>query len=775
MVYGVEPCQFQSFDVRSRTIASFYHRRTELDMEQINQRSVVNDGYIVCPQQVVDANPRQQSADETSEHEAEIDSLLDGPRIMEFSDPYWDSRPVHQPGLAPTPSSSIARRPVPRPSASIARRQFPTPTPSIARRQVPTPTPSIARRPVPKPPTSIARRSVPTPPSSSGGLHGDTLRSSLEEDRDPPWTMHHLRTYDFQNSMTAYAGGQFADVEASHANDGSKQFKKDMDYDIAAGYILLSLFSTILSGIFFIIAIRAPRYGKSIGTDGSLTISKAAFLTSFCAKMIELSFVTILVAFIGQCLARRAFDKAGKTGVTIADMHMRLLPSQPGMVLTQPQSVRYAASTWLGVLTIIATIAALLYTSASTALVQPQLKFSQWEARTVQGLVATSFANTGYVQQKCKTPIVAASGLDDEVDSQLTCLQIDHASHAYHNYQHWLSTWADFATAGNGSAYLASRPKGYAMFNDNTTVIGPWIEKKNITMHQPEGWIINNVTMAFPHPGVVQAAQDPANGIMQPNELNGLGIYSIRASVPSPFINITCAMGIDEASLAPFLYRNPNNGVLYNNSTLQPHQPADPYLDGTPFDAIFEWGPDYGEYNWPPIFPMLPSEYNTLANDTTNLPFGRKSIYVLGKGGVTVTTNYALCELRVGQTPDCSTQYNASSNSATLEAICSDRKDGMRYVDSTPDATSGNDSYNSDWPKIASMWVASINMASGVIGGNSSTARLWSELIFSDPLKDWKTGELLPNINLPSPAEALAVMSGCTLLQSALDAPFVEY
>lgn len=38
--------------------------------------------------------------------------------------------------------------------------------------------------------------------------------------------------------------------------------------------------------------------------------------------------------------------------------------------------------------------------------------------------------------------------------------------------------------------------------------------------------------------------------------------------------------------------------------------------------------------------------------------------------GTPTETNYGLCELRVGQTPNCSTQYNASSNVGTLEAIC---------------------------------------------------------------------------------------------------------
>ncbi|KAK5169891.1 uncharacterized protein LTR77_005869 [Saxophila tyrrhenica] len=282
--------------------------------------------------------------------------------------------------------------------------------------------------------------------------------------------------------------------------------------------------------------------------------------------------------------------------------------------------------------------------------------------------------------------------------------------------------------------------------------------------------------MAYPHPGVVQAAQDPSNGIMQPNELSGIDIYSIRASVPSPFINVLCATGINESSLAPLVYAKWANASLPVNMRTLPNQvdTPDPYLGGTEFDSLFEGGPDYGLSKWPPVFPKLPAEYNTIANDTTGCDYGRNAVYVLGKGGDLVTNNFALCELRVGQTPACSTQYNASSNVATLEVICEDPNDQMSFLSSSPIAVSGNASYSNEWPKIASMWIRSINMDSGAVEPNSSNARLWPELLFAEPQYDW-TGELVLDKNLPSPAEALAVMSGCTLLQSAQDAPFVEF
>lgn len=85
--------------------------------------------------------------------------------------------------------------------------------------------------------------------------------------------------------------------------------------------ILLAVYSTVLSAIFLVIALVEPRYGKKIGTNGHMTISTASLLSAAFAKTVELSFVTVFVAFLGQVLSRRAFlAKARGGGISIAEM-----------------------------------------------------------------------------------------------------------------------------------------------------------------------------------------------------------------------------------------------------------------------------------------------------------------------------------------------------------------------------------------------------------------------------------------------------------------------
>lgn len=131
--------------------------------------------------------------------------------------------------------------------------------------------------------------------------------------------------------------------------------------------MILAMYSTIFSSIWLIIAIFKPRYGRNIKSTGSLTPSTASLLCAFFAKTIELSFVTVFVAFIGQILSRRALMKNSR-GITIAEMSVRSWIMQPGSMITHWDSVRYAGWTFLGSTALTATIIAMLYTTASDAL-----------------------------------------------------------------------------------------------------------------------------------------------------------------------------------------------------------------------------------------------------------------------------------------------------------------------------------------------------------------------------------------------------------------------
>jgi hypothetical protein len=130
---------------------------------------------------------------------------------------------------------------------------------------------------------------------------------------------------------------------------------------------MLAIFSTVFSCIYLVIGLRAPRWGKSIRTDGRLTPSGANILTQLFAKLIEMSFVAVFVAFLGQVISRRAISRDSR-GITLAELGMRNWIMQPGSLITHYETVRFAALTFLGVIALTVTILATLYSTAASAL-----------------------------------------------------------------------------------------------------------------------------------------------------------------------------------------------------------------------------------------------------------------------------------------------------------------------------------------------------------------------------------------------------------------------
>lgn len=185
-----------------------------------------------------------------------------------------------------------------------------------------------------------------------------------------------------------------------------------------------------------------------------------------------------------------------------------------------------------------------------------------------------------------------------------------------------MQLWALINENGTGeSTNILERPQAVAMLYDNTTVQGSWVmaNLSNITVNNERfARVVNNITMSMPHAGVYAAARDSKNNIMQPSELDGVGGYSIRASVVSPAVNVLCVnMAKDE--LAPLVYTEWPNANL-TNSTQIPGQliPVDSigwmkdipvlgsngtWLNSTVVDEIFRWGEKYQRR--PPVFEMV--------------------------------------------------------------------------------------------------------------------------------------------------------------------------
>jgi len=185
----------------------------------------------------------------------------------------------------------------------------------------------------------------------------------------------------------------------------------------------MSIYSTVFSGIWLVIALVQPRYGRAIHSGGKLTPETASILFALFAKSIELSFVTVFVTFLGQVLSRRSLVKASR-GVTIAELSMRTWVIQPGFMITHIEHLKHVGITVLGIITLTAAIVAMFYTTASDALVSPHLKFGKPESKLMEGLVKASYANPSYIADSCKTPITPTL---DPIYYGTTCLDLVHA------------------------------------------------------------------------------------------------------------------------------------------------------------------------------------------------------------------------------------------------------------------------------------------------------------------------------------------------------------
>ncbi|KAH6618500.1 hypothetical protein C7974DRAFT_31234 [Boeremia exigua] len=547
--------------------------------------------------------------------------------------------------------------------------------------------------------------------------------------------------------------------------------------------IFICILSTVLSGIYLGLALSAPRYGRYISTSAGAKMRPATAIlwTSIIAKVIELSFVTGFVSFLGQVLSRRAFSRSG--GVTLSELSMWRWVVQPGTLITHWETAKYAGLSFLGMLSLLSAILATLYAPAATALVQPMLRDGNLETRLLAGSVKTDFANILYIQKMCQSPITT-----DPEYSGTTCTQIEHAGQGFYNYHKYLADWTHEANTGNSSSDQKKRPLGFGLLYENTTVTADWIDIINTTeVSKQYKRAINNVSLAMPHAGVFAAARDQGNGILQPEELDSEGTYTLEASVPSPVMKVLC-VNMNKAELAPLVYTEwPNDEIVNATSWQKTNLMANATTTNkTVVDDIFGWTKldNVTMLDYPPVFAKFPRHFNTILNHTS-YAWGRSAIYVMGQGGdgisgPNMTDVYSVCKIDVDITPYCSTRYEAGGSGGKLKAICGDPIDDtvgkMAYINSQTNATVRRGLAN--WRDVGTDWSNSLSLGTGLSDGEASNSRLLMQLqLVPEGGRDADPDNLNVDLNplLPSMSEALAVLSGCTLLKSFIDAPFVPF
>lgn len=156
--------------------------------------------------------------------------------------------------------------------------------------------------------------------------------------------------------------------------------------------------------------------------------------------------------------------------------------------------------------------------------------------------------------------------------------------------------------------------------------------------------------------------------------------------------------------------------------------------------------------------------YNTILNQT--FLYGRRSIYALLKAGSRQDEQLTLCQLRTYLTSNCSTEFSTNSVGASLGARCGDVNNDLQYSRSLGRVRDGDQTLSRDWPWIASGLFGALSLNDGINDGNSTTSRLLTEFISTRLELDPRS---------PSPAEALAVVAGSSLVTASLYAPFVDF
>ncbi|KAF5856140.1 hypothetical protein ETB97_007822 [Aspergillus alliaceus] len=522
--------------------------------------------------------------------------------------------------------------------------------------------------------------------------------------------------------------------------------------------LVLAVYVTIWSGIYFIVACVRPRYGSLIGVNGRLSASTANLLSALFAKMTELAYVTVFVACLGQFLSRRALRK-NSHGISISDMSMRTWIMQPGSMIVHWETLRYSALTFLGAMTLTATLIAMLYTTATEALVSPKLLEGVHKDTILKSDVFTDFFNPVYAGQNCQTPIPEQF---DPLYRNTTCLQMQHVGQAYHNYVAYISKWSQMvADNDRASDELEQRPPPTGSIHDNTTVIGSWIDRSNMTeLSLRYKRMVLNVTAAMPHAGVLAATKNPINKVKQPQN-SSEGQFDMIASVPCPAINVLC-VSMTANELEPLVYDlwpNKKFDLTEWDNTIKTLPIYPEWLNRTIVDDIFLWGPEYG---WrPPIFGKLPNENETIVNGTT--AFGN-ALHLLGKPPNASRSDYVLCSMKAKKSPRCSVRYAASASGARFSTDCEKPGNEWQYDRWFPDAVDGN--WSLDWKNIGSEWANSLSLNAGINDGKASNARQLMQLTPSGY-------SLEPG--LPSLAEALAVMAGSTLIMGTENATFLHY
>ncbi|KAJ8114529.1 hypothetical protein OPT61_g3606 [Boeremia exigua] len=542
--------------------------------------------------------------------------------------------------------------------------------------------------------------------------------------------------------------------------------------------VFLCFVSTALSAVFVVLAIKGQRYGTYIGNryGSKMGSANAILLTSILAKTVELCFVTSFVAFLGQVISRRASFRGKGQGVSLSEMSMWRWVVQPGTLLTQTEIAKFSGLSVLGFLTLFSTVLSMLYVSAATALVQPIPKESEWQKKDMEGSVRLRAGELDEFYGLCPSPLnnlSLQSGLSD-------CTQMKTTGRSLYNLATFLDEWERTSNFRNVSISQAERPAWVGLPYAKSTVTPQWINVKNTTeVSKSFQRVVNNVSLAMPHTGILNAVDDPNNDMPQVDDSGNLEPYRLWASVPSPVMNVLC-VNLNEDELSPMVHFNRTDGSANDAASAISRRAANPTTTNTTaLDELFGWnrGGEEARIGNQPVFSSYPEPFGMTMNHTID-DWGISGVYLLGRGSSTIgvadgNQGHSLCRISVDVSVHCSTLFRVTTFSNSLEARCEEQAEGMAYSDTHGDAVVVHNATNQR--SLVTDWFDAMALVSRLGGSDNPHSR--KLMMLQLKAQDSDTGELDVGLSpsLPSLAEALAVTAGYSLLSTFQNRPFVPY
>jgi hypothetical protein len=152
----------------------------------------------------------------------------------------------------------------------------------------------------------------------------------------------------------------------------------------------------------------------------------------------------------------------------------------------------------------------------SLQVVQPVLRDTQSRLITLTGTVKTSFANETYIEASHKSSLLSKSPLDNEAKSFMSIVYSSRGSNCWSTF---LEAWDKVGNSQPGKPVQSKRLAPWIVDKNTLSQInGSWVQNIDIENASSKlGRIVNNVTLAIPHPGILQVARNSSKLIAQPD------------------------------------------------------------------------------------------------------------------------------------------------------------------------------------------------------------------------------------------------------------------